>query len=76
MTVKVPTSETGTEMAEMAVARKFRRKTNTTRMTSAMEMISVNSTSASEARIVGVRSITTFTSIASGIEADKTGMAS
>ena len=45
-------------------------------MTSAMEMISVNSTSASEARIVGVRSITTFTSIASGIEADKTGMAS
>ena len=76
MTVKVPTSETGTEMAEMAVARKLRKNRKTTRMTSATEMMRVNSTSASELRIVGVRSMTTLTSMASGIAAESIGMAS
>ena len=50
----------------MTVAQRLRRKTNTTRMTRAIEISSVISTSAIEARIVGVRSIITDSSIACG----------
>ena len=76
MTVNVPTSETGTEIAEIAVARPFRRNRNTTRMTRAIEMTSVVSTSESELRMVGVLSMTRFRLIASGIEARNWGMMS
>jgi len=57
MTPKVPMSEIGTEMAGMKVARQFRRKTKTTMMTRPMEMIMLRSASATEARIVLVRSL-------------------
>ena len=50
----VPVSETGTAMPGMSVARQSRRKTNTTMITRMMEMISVRSTSWSEARMVVV----------------------
>ena len=67
MTPKVPTSDTGTATLGISVARQLRRNTNTTMITSAIEIISVRSTSRSEARMVGVRSIITATSIALGI---------
>jgi hypothetical protein len=38
----VPISETGTATLGMSVARTLRKKTNTTRITSAMEITSVN----------------------------------
>ena len=44
MTAKVPTSETGTVIAGMAVARPLRRKTKTTNITSKVEITSVLST--------------------------------
>ena len=69
ITANVPTSETGTATAGMSVARPLRRKTNTTRMTRPTEIISVLSTSLTEARMVVVRSRTMVVSMPSGIEA-------
>ena len=69
ITANVPTSETGTATAGMSVARPFRRKANTTRMTRPMEMSSVLSTSLTEARMVVVRSRTMVVSMPSGIDA-------
>ena len=66
MTPKVPTSETGTATIGISVARPLRRKTNTTRITSTTAITSARPVSRSEARIVTVRSIATFTSIALG----------
>ncbi len=57
MKPKVATIETGTAAAGMSVARKRRRKTNTTRITRPTAMISVFSTSESEARMLAVRSM-------------------
>ena len=69
ITANVPISDTGTATAGISVARPFRRKTNTTMMTRAMEMISVFSTSLTEARMVVVRSRTMVVSMPSGMEA-------
>src|SRR5260221_13376988 len=57
MKPKVPTIDTGTATAGISVARALRRKAYTTRITSATAATSVFSTSASEARIVAVRSL-------------------
>src|SRR5580692_3959211 len=69
ITAQVPMSETGTATAGMSVARGLRRKTNTTTMTRTTEIMSVRSTSLTEARIVVVRSRTTVTSIPYGMDA-------
>jgi hypothetical protein len=69
MTPKVPISDTGTATLGMNVERQSRRKTKTTRITSRIEMISVISTSCTEARMVVVESITTCIWIAGEIEA-------
>src|ERR1700678_2089249 len=65
----VPTSESGTAMLGMIVAANVRRKTNMTATTSAMQRQSSNSTSATEARTVVVRSVRTVMLIAGGIVA-------
>ena len=62
----MPISDTGTATLGMNVARTLRRKRNTTRITSTIEIISVNCTSCSEARMVVVRSMATVRSIAGG----------
>src|SRR4029077_14589032 len=69
MTPKVAISDTGTATLGISVARQLRRKMNTTSTTRQTATISVRSTSRSDARIVVVRSITTSTLIALGIEA-------
>src|SRR5438552_1608762 len=69
MTPNVPISDTGTATLGISAARTLRRNRNTTRITSATAMTSVRSTSRSEARMPGVRSIITFMSIAAGIDA-------
>ena len=56
MTTKVPTSDTGTATLGINVARALRRNRNTTKITSATEMIRVNSASCSEERMFGLRS--------------------
>ena len=66
MTPKVPTSETGTTMLGMIVARMFRRNRKITITTSAIDSPSSNSTSCTEARIVVVRSASTVTCSAPG----------
>ena len=66
MAPKVPTSDTGTATVGISVARPLRRNRNTTRITSTTAMTSVRSTSRSDARIVGVRSIATPRSIVGG----------
>ena len=66
-------SDTGTAMLGISVARQLRRKINTTMITRPIEISSVRSISASEARMVAVRSITTFSSIAAGIDACNCG---
>ncbi len=76
ITPNVPISETGTATLGIRVARTFRRKRKTTRITNAMEMARVRSTSLTEARMVVVRSSTMVKSIAAGTEAFKDGMAS
>src|ERR1700722_14365705 len=75
MTPKVPMSEIGTTISGITVARQFRRKTNTTRITSNTEMSSVSSTSWTDARIVVVRLSTTDMLIADEIEACNCGIA-
>ena len=72
---KVPTSETGTAMPGMIVARQSRRKTKTTTMTSRIEMSSVRSTSWSDARMVVVWSRTSVTWWLAGIAARIAGRA-
>ena len=76
ITPKVATSETGTATAGMSVARALRRNTNTTRITNAIAISSVRSTSRSDARMVLVRSSTTSRLIARGIDARSKGMRS
>ena len=68
MTPKVPASETGIATAGIRVARQLRRNSSTTRMTSPMAMARARCTSRSDARMVGVRSLMTFTSMACGID--------
>ena len=69
MTPNVPMSETGTATLGMKVERTLRRKTKTTRMTSAIEITIVIWTSRTEARIVRVASMTTDSVIVGGIDA-------
>ncbi len=59
MPPKVPTSDMGTAMLGMMVARTVRRNTNTTMMTRKTEISSVVSMSFTDARTVTVRSIAT-----------------
>src|SRR5690242_18865262 len=59
ITPKVPSSDRGTTTAGIIVAQMLRRKMNTTRMTNAIEIISVISTSWTDARMVVVRSCST-----------------
>ena len=73
MAPKVAISDTGTATQGISVARQLRRKKNTTSTTRHTAMTSVRSTSRSEARIVLVRSITTSTLIALGIDARSCG---
>ena len=60
-------SDTGTATLGMSVARTLRKNRNTTMITSAMDSTSVRSTSLSEARMVGVRSIITSRLIWAGM---------
>ncbi len=76
MKPKVAMIDTGTAAAGISVARKRRRKANTTRMTRHTAITSVFSTSESEARIVAVRSIAMPSSAAAGIEACRNGIKS
>ncbi|SPY73889.1 Uncharacterised protein [Providencia alcalifaciens] len=57
--VNVPISETGTAIAGISVARPERKKSSTTRITSAIAIINALSTSAREALMVGVLSCAT-----------------
>ena len=70
---KVPISDAGTATAGISVARRRRKKTNTTMMTSAIEISSAFCTSLTEARSVGVRSEITVTSMAGLMEARSCG---
>ena len=69
MTPKVLMRETGTATAGMRVARKLRRKANTTRITSVPEITRVRSTSLSELRMGGLRSTVTEILISWGMAA-------
>src|SRR5881396_458135 len=69
MIPKVPTIEMGTATLGMIVADRLRRNRNMTITTRAIVRISVNSTSATEARMVAVRSVSVVISIADGREA-------
>ncbi len=66
MTPNVPTSESGTAMLGISVARTFRKKRKMTAMTSEMVMTSVRSTSSTDARTVSVRSVRILTLIPCG----------
>src|SRR5579871_397186 len=68
ITPNVPTSESGTATLGMIVARTVRRKTNTTMITSPIEISSVLSISFTEALTETVRSITMESFIAGEIE--------
>src|SRR5260221_12949955 len=67
-------SDSGTVTAGITVAQNVRRNTKITVMTSATVSSSVNCTSATEARMVSVRSETTLTLMPDGIEACSTGI--
>src|SRR2546429_664324 len=69
MIPKVPMIEMGTATLGMIVADRLRRNKNMTITTRAIVRISVNSTSATEARMVAVRSVSVVISIADGNEA-------
>ena len=75
MTPKVPTSDNGTAMLGMAVARALRRKMKTTAVTSRTLRINVLSTSWTEARMVVVRSTATWRSMAGEIDSLRKGRA-
>src|SRR6266446_7292602 len=66
MTASVPTKDSGTERLGMIVAETLRRKRKITKTTSTTARLSSNETSATEARIVLVRSVSTATSTAAG----------
>src|SRR6266705_6243361 len=66
MTASVPTKDNGTERLGITVAEAVRRNRKITSTTSTTARPSSNSTSATEARIVVVRSVNTATSTASG----------
>src|SRR5215469_17215277 len=68
ITPNVPTSESGTAMLGMMVARTVRRNTNTTMITRKIEINSVRSMSLTDALTETVRSITTESFIAGEIE--------
>ena len=74
MPPKVPTSESGTAMLGIIVARTVRKNANTTRMTRMTETSSVVSMSLTEARTVTVRSIAIVRSIAGEIEDCRNGI--
>src|ERR1700735_384227 len=74
MTANVPIKETGTATLGIRVARTFRRKRKTTKITSPIEIASVRSTSLTDARMVVVRSSIMVKSIAAGMEAFKEGI--
>ena len=76
MKPKVVTIDTGTAAAGISVARTRRRNANTTRITRPTAITSVFSTSASEARMVAVRSMAIPSSAAAGIDASSQGMRS
>ena len=61
--------EMGTATLGMSVERTLRRNTKTTRITSPMEMLSATCTSLTEARMVRVASMSTFSSMVGGNEA-------
>src|SRR6202171_1754233 len=63
---KVPTSDKGTDRLGMMVAGRVRRNKKITRTTSATASASSNSTSATDARMVVVRSLSTSTLTAAG----------
>ena len=73
MTPKVATSDTGTATLGIKVARPLRRNKKTTRTTRQTATTSVRSTSRNDARMVVVRSITTSTLIALGMDARSCG---
>ena len=75
ITANVPTSDVGTATAGISTARGLRRNTNTTRITSTIEISSVRSTLNTDARIVVVRSITTVVLMPVGIDASSDGSA-
>ena len=66
MTPKVPMMDSGTATEGMMVAARLRRKRKITMTTRAMVSISSNSTSRTEARMVVVRSVSTFTCTEAG----------
>ena len=73
ITAKVPTSESGTDRLGIRVADGLRRNTKITATTRTTARPSSNSTSATEARIVVVRSVSTATSTAGGNAARNCG---
>src|SRR5579872_1185396 len=73
MTARVPTSDKGTERLGISVADGLRRKTKITATTRIIARPNSNSTSATEARIVTVRSVSNVTSTASGSDACSEG---
>ena len=73
MTAKVPTSDSGTDRLGISVAEAVRRNRKITSTTSTTARPSSNCTSATEARIVLVRSVSTATSIAAGNAARNCG---
>ena len=68
-----PSSASGTVMLGITVAQKLRRNRRITSTTRAMVRASVNSTSATDARMVVVRSSMVFTSTAGGMRAVSCG---
>ncbi len=73
MNARVPTSDSGTDRLGIRVADGLRRNRKMTRTTSTTARPSSNSTSATEARIVLVRSVSTATSTAAGSAARRLG---
>ena len=67
ITANVPTSDSGTATAGMMVARRLRRKTKITAMTSTIESSSSICTSSTDARMVVVRSVSSLMSTAGGM---------
>ncbi len=73
ITPNVPTSERGTAMLGIAVARQFLRNRKMTITTRPIVSTSVNSTSSTDARTVSVRSPSTSTCTPCGIDAFNAG---
>ena len=73
MTPKVPTSDSGTATLGMRVPETVRRKTKITITTSAIDSISSNCTSCTEARMVTVRSVSSCVSTDPGSAAVSAG---